>query len=304
MTANQNPLHRFALFTAVATFFLLIAGALVTSNDAGLAVPDWPLSYGSWMPPLVGNILYEHGHRMVAAFVGLLAVILAAWLWLQEPRRWVRWLGLGALGAVIAQGILGGITVLFLLPRPVSIAHASLAQVFFCLTVTLALVTGPGWRTNEPKTSDAGTPSLPRLCWAGTAAIFGQLILGAAFRHGAVGIVPHLAGAAVVVFCVAWTVKGVWQRHHGQPGLRRPALALAGLLAAQLLLGVGAYLSRLAAGDAPQPERGMVALTVAHVAGGALTLAASLVLTLQAHRRLARSGEAVGLAPAVQKASA
>ena len=86
---HSRGLHRFALLTAAATFLLLIAGALVTSNDAGLAVPDWPLSFGTWMPPLVGNILYEHGHRMVATFVGLLTIILTVWLWRSEPRRWL-----------------------------------------------------------------------------------------------------------------------------------------------------------------------------------------------------------------------
>jgi cytochrome c oxidase assembly protein subunit 15 len=129
--ANRN-VHSFAVFTALCTFGLLIAGALVTSNDAGLSVPDWPLSYGSLMPPMVGGIFYEHGHRMIAAFVGTLSVILAIWLWRVEQRAWVRWLGVAAVGAVVAQGILGGITVLFFLPPAVSSAHATLAQLFFC----------------------------------------------------------------------------------------------------------------------------------------------------------------------------
>src|ERR1022692_3543136 len=130
--AVNQGLHRFAVFTTACTFLLLMAGALVTSNDAGLAVPDWPLSYGSLTPPMVGGIFYEHGHRMIAAFVGMLSVVLAAWLWRVESRRWVRWVGVAAVGAVVAQGILGGITVLFFLPPPVSAAHATLAQLLFC----------------------------------------------------------------------------------------------------------------------------------------------------------------------------
>ena len=110
--AKESPpvpvgLHRFAVFTAASTFCLIIAGALVTSRDAGLSVPDWPLSYGQWMPPMVGGIFYEHGHRMIASFVGLLTVILAVWLWVAESRRWVRNVGFAALAAVIAQGLLG-----------------------------------------------------------------------------------------------------------------------------------------------------------------------------------------------------
>src|SRR5437899_9420341 len=93
-TSKKTGLHRFALFTAGCTLLLLVAGALVTSNDAGLSVPDWPLSYGSLTPPMVGGIRYEHSHRLIASFVGLLTIVLAVWLWLREPRPWVRRLGL------------------------------------------------------------------------------------------------------------------------------------------------------------------------------------------------------------------
>ena len=304
MGEKNNPsLHRFALLTAGATFLLIIAGALVTSKEAGLAVPDWPLSYGTWMPPMVGNIVYEHGHRMLAAGVGLLSTILTVWLWKKEPRSWVRWLGLVALGAIVAQGLLGGITVLYFLPQPVSIAHASLAQIFFSLTVSLALFTSPSWRKKEPKALDADNPPLPRLCEATTLALFAQLVLGAAFRHSALGIVPHLVGAAVVTLGAVWTTKRVWQRYSQQPELLRPALALAGLLGAQLLLGTGAYLARIATADGVQPPGFLVVLTVAHVTVGALALAASVILTLQAHRSLARPGHTVPLASATQKAA-
>ena len=138
-------LHRYAVLVAGATFLLILAGALVTSNDAGLAVPDWPLSYGGLTPPMVGGIFYEHGHRLVAATVGLMTIGLAVWLWRREPRRWVRLLGWAALGTVVVQGILGGITVLYYLPPAVSIAHACLAQFFFCCTVSLAVFTSPSW---------------------------------------------------------------------------------------------------------------------------------------------------------------
>src|SRR6185503_4005309 len=114
-------LHCYLKLLVFLTFCLLIAGGLVTSNDYGLAVPDWPKSYGMWMPPMIGGVLYEHGHRMVASFVGFLTVILTIWLWIKEPRKWVRILGSVALLAVIVQGVLGGLTVQFLLPTPISV---------------------------------------------------------------------------------------------------------------------------------------------------------------------------------------
>lgn len=180
-------LHRFAVATAVATFFLIIAGGLVTSTASGLAVPDWPLSYGQVMPPMVGGIFYEHGHRMVATFVGMLTTILALWLWKRDERKGVRRLGGIALLAVITQGVLGGITVLLLLPTWVSVSHATLAQTFFSLTIVLALITSRMWKSDETET--VLSTSRTRM-WAllAVAAVWVQLILGALMRHSASGL--------------------------------------------------------------------------------------------------------------------
>ncbi|MBM3984868.1 MAG: cytochrome oxidase assembly protein, partial [Planctomycetes bacterium] len=130
--------RRFAAGVAAFALLVIFAGAQVKSHQAGLAVPDWPLSYGQWMPPMVGNIFHEHGHRIVAATVGLLTVILAAWTAAAESRRGVRALAWWAVTLVIAQGLLGGLTVRHLLPPGLSIAHAVLAQTFFVLVCTLA----------------------------------------------------------------------------------------------------------------------------------------------------------------------
>jgi cytochrome c oxidase assembly protein subunit 15 len=176
-------LHRFSLFTAASTLFLIFAGGLVTSTGSGLAVPDWPLSYGMLFPPMVGGIFYEHGHRMIASVVGLLTVILAIWIWKSERRRWLRYLGFGALAAVILQGILGGITVLYLLPTPISVTHACLAQTFFCITVSIVMFTSPGWQKPVAAIPGAAGQSLRRLAVATTAIIYLQLILGAVMRH-------------------------------------------------------------------------------------------------------------------------
>ena len=290
MGQKANPgLHRFTLFTAAATFLLIIAGALVTSNDAGLSVPDWPLSYGQLMPPMIGGIFYEHGHRMIASFVGMLTMVLAVWLWRVEERGWVKKLGWTALAAVVAQGVLGGLTVIFLLPTAVSVGHASLAQLFFSTVVILALVTSPGWRRGPGSpVADEGSPSLRTLCVVANAAIFGQLVLGAAFRHKGFGIVPHLIGAAVVAVLVVWVIARVVSSFAGHARLFRWALTLNALVMLQLVLGSSAYWIRLLTADYPQPMLPMVALTVAHVALGALILATSVVLTFEVWAGLSR----------------
>src|SRR5262245_41990126 len=115
---------------------------MVTSTNSGLSVPDWPTTFGHQMfsyplSGMVGGIFYEHGHRLIASTVGLLTIGLVLFLWRVEPRRWVRRLGWLALLTVVAQGVLGGLTVIYLLPDPISISHAGLAQLFFCLTVSL-----------------------------------------------------------------------------------------------------------------------------------------------------------------------
>src|ERR671939_354274 len=151
-------LHRFSVFLAGCTVVLLLAGSLVTSTGSGLAVPDWPTSYGWSMftfPPSkwVGGIFYEHTHRLIASTVGFLTIVLASWLWWKDPRPWMKRLGFVALGAVVAQGVLGGLTVLFYLPAAVSTAHAGLAEIFFCLTVAIALFTSASWLHGDDATA-------------------------------------------------------------------------------------------------------------------------------------------------------
>ncbi|MCI0355898.1 MAG: COX15/CtaA family protein [Acidobacteria bacterium] len=296
MSAPYNRAHHaFAVFTAGVTFLLLIAGALVTSNDAGLAVPDWPTSFGSIykIPPLVGGVKYEHGHRMVAQFVGLLTIILAVWTWRVDRRSWMRKLGFVALGLVIVQGILGGITVLFYLPPWVSTAHATLGQIFFCAVVLMALFTSRSWlERGRRELLDVRRPRLLTLCRLTAAAVFVQLILGAAFRHSALKLVPHLLLAAVVTVLAMWTAMRALAGYSTIAALRRPAVLLMSLLVTQLALGFAAYLTRVEWGaDAPQPLLSMVVSTVAHVAVGALLLTTSVVLVTQAQRHLVHAAK-------------
>jgi cytochrome c oxidase assembly protein subunit 15 len=294
-TKPSNPwLHRYAIFVAFCTFILIIAGALVTSNDAGLSVPDWPTSFGSFrMPRMVGGIMFEHGHRMIAGTVGILTIILALVIWIKDSRRWVKWVAGAAVLAVLAQAMLGGITVLFYLPVAISTSHATLAQIFFCLTASLAVFTRADWRWDEPKLEDASAASLRHLTVATTGVILVQLVLGAAYRHSGIGIEPHVVGAGVVTMFVAYVVTRTMTKFSQTPALLRPALLLGALLLLQVFLGIGSYVVKMADRNAPQPLPPVVNMTTAHVAVGALVLVTSLYLTYQAHRFLApRVGEA------------
>jgi heme a synthase len=272
------------------TFLLIIAGALVTSNDAGLSVPDWPTSFGSLykIPKLVGGVKFEHTHRMIAQGAGLLTIILAWWTWVVEKRRWMRVLGLAALGTVIAQGILGGLTVLFFLPPLVSSAHAALAQTFFCIAVAMASSTGRKWVEEQPRVEfDQRRPSLFTLTLLSIFVLYVQLILGAMFRHHGLSWWPHVVHAVLVSFVLAWTAVRALTVYPQIEGVRRPAILMLSLVIAQLCLGFTAFLTRVSWGrDAVQPELPMVLATVAHVAVGALLLATTVALAIQVWRHV------------------
>ena len=295
----NKGLHRFTVFVTCATFFLIVAGALVTSHDAGLAAPDWPLSYGQVFPKMVGNLFWEHGHRMIATTVGFLTIILNVWLWRRETRGWVRRLGLVALLAVIAQGLLGGLTVKLLLPLWVSSAHACLAQLFFCTMVALSVFTAPGWQRQHETIEETGGLSLRHLCVAAFAMTFAQLALGATLRHSATWdqhlpttlLVAHITGAVLVALLLGYTIAATLRRHGRNAYLSRPAKLAAIVLVLQLVLGVLTYLARRASPYDPQPLNPMISLTVAHVACGALVLALTVILGLRAFRLL-RAGQA------------
>ena len=300
-------LHWYNRLLAAATLLLITAGGLVTSTGSGLAVPDWPSTYGYFMfafplSGMVGGILYEHGHRLIASVVGMLTIGLAVWLAVREPRRWVRRLGWIALAAVVTQGLLGGITVLYFLPPPVSISHAGLAQLFFALVVSLAIFTSPGWLARDGR----GTAAERRIAADGIlrglvvvapAAIYAQILVGAAMRHTGAGLaIPdfplafgrllppvwdpgiavhftHRAGALLVTLVVLATAGHVLAHHRGRRELTRPAWLLGALVLAQVTLGAWTVLS---ARD--------VAVNTAHVATGALLFATAVVLGLRTHR--------------------
>jgi cytochrome c oxidase assembly protein subunit 15 len=290
--------HRLSVLLVFCTLVLIFVGGLVTSTGSGLSVPDWPLSYGMVMPPMVGGVFYEHGHRMVASAIGFLTLVLAVWTARAESRTGLRRLAWAALAAVIAQGVLGGLTVIYLLPTPISVTHACLAQVFFCMTIALAYTTSREWLAGAPVREDlAGVRAAATLA---TAIVFLQLLIGAVMRHIGAGLavpdfprmfgrwvppldqldqVPvfvHLAHrlGAVLVFAV---VLRLAVRAHRSRDVRfiLPSRAAIVLVFAQIGLGAATVLT----GKAVTP-------TTAHVATGAAILGLCWLTTLRARRHL------------------
>jgi cytochrome c oxidase assembly protein subunit 15 len=286
---------------AVCVFLLLVAGALVTSTESGLAVPDWPLSYGRLMPPMVGGILYEHGHRLVAAAVStLVGLELGALLLFLEGKRAVKRIAAAAFGAILLQAVLGGLTVLFLLPPAISSAHAALAEIVFALTAVVALMCSKTWTDlKDPSScsSDAAVLSSAfRWTLAATAAIYAQIVLGAVMRHTGAGLaipdfptafggllpsaadlarrgVPiHLAhrlGALVVLLLVFAAARALGRAAARSPVFAGFAAIWTGLVTIQVLLGALSIWS----GKAPP-------LTVAHLAAGALCWVTGVLATV------------------------
>jgi cytochrome c oxidase assembly protein subunit 15 len=237
---------------------------------------------------MVGGVQYEHTHRMIAEFIGLLIIVMAVWTQRVETRKWMRILGWTALAAVVGQGVLGGITVLKLLPWAVSTAHATLAQTIFCVVIAMALFTSRSWLQDEQLIPERDlAPSTPTLAALAACCVWVQLILGAAFRHSGIKLLPHLVGACVVTAMLCWTIIRVLTRYGNVAQLRKPAQLLLVLLMVQLGLGFAAYLTRLQwMMDAPRPITGIVISTVSHVAGGALVLATCVVLAIQSRRMI------------------
>jgi cytochrome c oxidase assembly protein subunit 15 len=285
------------MLLASATFVLIFVGGLVKSTGSELSVPDWPLAFGQLIPSLKGGVLFEYSHRVVAGLVSILTLVLMLWAILREQRRWVRTLAIVAFILVIAQAVLGGITVLFLIPLTIAMAHTATANAFFCIVVALAIFTSPWFIETTPRKESAARIPLAKLAAITTGIIYLQILVGALMRHLGAGLaipdfptsfgqaVPplwnefiainflHRCGAVIVTCFVAWTVARVLGSHRDNPQLRRPALGLVLLLTLQVCLGAITIWTRRA-----------VFPTTAHVAIGAAVLATSLTITIRAWR--------------------
>jgi heme a synthase len=298
MTTAYNPgVHRFAVFVVIWTVLLLIAGALVTSNQAALSVPDWPLSYGSLTPPMVGGIRYEHSHRLIAAGLGFLTIALAILIWAKDNRRWLRWFGVIAVGGVVVQAILGGEVVRQLLHYWLPVIHACFAQIVFAAVLSIAMFTSRWWVSERKQLEDVGSPSIHTLAILNAAVIFLQVVLGAGFRHQDIPVWPHITGAFIVLTMVIWTAVVLRKRFGASQEMSRARILLHAVFGTQFVLGFGAYWSRLTTADAPQPMPVMVALTVTHTVVGALLFALSVVVVLICYRLVPRRREVAATAP-------
>jgi heme a synthase len=300
------PYHSYARFVAGCTAVLIFVGALVTSTGSGLAVPDWPLSFGTLFPAMVGGVRYEHGHRLFAGGVGLLTVVLGIWTLRVEHQRALRLLAGLAMAAVLTQACIGGLTVLLKLPPAVSAAHATVGQTFFCLVVALAMCSSPAWREAQPSVVGGRASLLRGLAAATTAAVWLQLVVGAVMRHRHAGFIfpdfptsgglwvpelksldimlnfGHRFGALVVsvlaLSTVAVTVSSFLSSTRGTAQARMlwAAVRLGCFVLLQVCLGaVTVWYGR------------PVVPTSLHVVNGALVLVTSLVVALWSWRALA-----------------
>ncbi len=312
-TADSRWPHRLAVLLVCATFPLIWVGGLVTTYDAGMAVPDWPNTYGHnlflypWSTWISGpwDLLIEHGHRLLGAIVGLLMILLLIVVWRQDRRRWVRWLAVGCLALVILQGLLGGGRVLMddlLLAR----IHGCTGPLFFLSCVALAAVTSAWWRSSAA-TVDGAAARLQKPAWVALGLGIAQLILGSHLRHLPANWSPstfrglaviHLLVAAMLFVQVVWLTLRCWRDAESRrlPLLWRPATAISLLVALQIVLGIGTWIVKYSWPTwLPRPanfrtftvqaESMTQAVTVtAHVAVGSLILATALLLALRATR--------------------
>src|SRR5213594_3633045 len=301
MTSTYNPaVHRLAVFTVCWTILLFVAGALVTSKDAALSVPDWPTSHGALVPALSslqGGDLFEFSHRVFAGGLGLLTLALAALLRLKEKRPWLRWLGLIAVLGVAVQAISGGQVVIRLLHYWLPVIHACFAQIVFGAVLGIAVFTSKWWVTEQPQLEDSGNPSIHSLTILNAAVIYLQVILGAGFRHKDIPIWPHMAGAMLVLGVVIWTAVALRKRFAQSREFAKARILLHAIFGTQFLLGLAAYWSRLTTVDAPQPMPVMVTLTVIHTVVGAILFAFSVLVVLACYRLVPRGREVAATTP-------
>jgi cytochrome c oxidase assembly protein subunit 15 len=287
----------FGFVACLATLLAVIAGGLVTSTETGMAVPDWPNTFGTNMflyplSKMTGGIYFEHAHRLYGALVGLTTIVLAVVIWCTDERRWLRWLSVLAIGMVIGQGVMGGLRVTET-NVPLAIAHGVFGQIFFVVVALIWAFTTAAWREGPPAVETESAATERTLTATLVAALVPQVIFGAMYRHLLTDDVPlpwpahaHLTLAAIVTVLAAMAGLRAWAKYPEDAVLRRHGVALLCLIGVQLLLGLAALIAVLAArGADPRPAYEVV-LATAHQANGAIVLATSVLLAAWVRRRL------------------
>lgn len=326
--ADYSPWpHRWAVVLACATFPLVWVGGLVTTTDSGMAVPDWPSTYGynlflyPWKSWITGPwaLFLEHGHRLLGATVGMITIALVAVLLRADDRRWMRWMGVAALALVISQGALGGMRVV-LDERTLAMLHGCTGPLFFALTVAIAVFTSSRWRSATAGLASGMSQgcnfgSIRRLAIVTCILVYLQIVLGAVLRHVPIAAEPstfllavrfHLFLAAVLTLHVALLAWLILRRARSIRPFASLSLLLLVLITAQLTLGAGTWIVKFAvptwasgwisAGSAAVQDGGWLQthIVTAHVAVGSLLLVTSLATALYAQRLLPKSAAILG----------
>ncbi len=281
----------FVWVAVAATALLLAAGGIVTSAEAGMAVHDWPTSFGYNMflypfSRMTGGIYYEHAHRLMGFLVGLTTLVMAVLLTRTERRGWIRNLAWVAVLAVVVQAVLGGLRVT---DRSLTLAmvHGILAQLFFSTLVALAAFNSSLWKGERPGSGRLGVRGDRIFSGIVILLIVVQLVLGAAQRHFQQVLLLHiLMGLAVVAPTCLHLGFRTWGANPGQPLFRRLGLVLVGLIGVQLLLGFGAYLATRGATAGTLPEAADLIVSTLHQWTGAVLLALAVSIFCWNHRLL------------------
>lgn len=275
--------HRFCALSCLVTVVLILFGGLVTSMGAGLAVPDWPTSFGYNMflfpwSKMIGGIFYEHMHRLLGSVVGILTVSTAIIIFLVDTRKWIKYLSLLACALVIFQGILGGLRVV-LIELDLAIIHACVAQLFFALMVSMTLFTSKSWLLNN--NSNQNDSKLNLLSILTVSSIYVQTILGALLRHTGHMLEAHFLFAFIVASLIIWLCVRVNRIHYENKEILRNANWLSIFLFLQILLGLFSFIQKYTILGQKFAYNTFLISTSMHVVFGALLLASAITMTLR-----------------------
>ncbi len=272
MTSSSKKLYGYNLFLAWLTLILIGAGGLVTSHQAGLSVPDWPLSYGQVFPPMHGLMIWEHSHRVIAGVVAILTVIFTLWVTFQEKRKGLILAAWFSLGLVFLQALLGGLTVLLKLPHAVSMSHGVIAQTFLACLVSIAFFMSPYYERVQNASPALRDRKQIRLVISCLAFVYLQIILGAFVRHAGKATIEHVVFALAVAGHLMALAFYVVYKHSENKTLIGLVIRVAAVVTIQIFFGIGALTYRLLVPATAVPPVGKVVFTVLHQTTGAVLL--------------------------------